>query len=468
MLEQWLGPDVFREGVRAYLAQHEHRSARSSDLFAALSAASGRDVGRVASSFLDQPGVPLVEAELSCEDNGKVRVLLRQSRYRSAQGGAGGRAADPKWLVPVCVAAEGQTSGPTCMLLEGERGSIELPRKTCPRWIYPNAQELGYYRFSLSPEGFRALGDARASLDVASRAFVLEHAWALVQSGRLGADVLVELLSGLRRERHRIVFEQAIAVLRAMADSVVDEETRPAFESFASALLLPRAKELGFGARPSDTDEDRLLRRSLLGALSTVSTDPWLYAEADRLTGRYLRDPTGIDPDIAAIALRISSRRGGQARYQELIRALSAARTPQHRVAALGALSSFADDKLLRSALDLVFDERVKKQDAFYLVSGATAWPQARPLVVAWLEERLPELQKQIPEVMLVRILDSLDTVCDAPSRDRLRGRIKTVLRGVDGAEHRIDQVVERADLCIAQREREGERLRAALQKHRR
>src|SRR5207245_8600844 len=54
MLEAWLGPDVFRAGVRDYLHAHEWGNATASDLWGALSRAAGKDVGRVMSTFLDQ------------------------------------------------------------------------------------------------------------------------------------------------------------------------------------------------------------------------------------------------------------------------------------------------------------------------------------------------------------------------------------------------------------------------------
>lgn len=67
VLESWLGEATMRDGIRAYLNAHEHGSATSADLFLAIGASANEDVGAVASTFLDQPGVPLVRAELVCD-----------------------------------------------------------------------------------------------------------------------------------------------------------------------------------------------------------------------------------------------------------------------------------------------------------------------------------------------------------------------------------------------------------------
>src|SRR5262249_26026908 len=53
MIEQWLGEDKFREGIRAHLADHAYGNATADDLFAALGKVSGKDVRALAHTFLD-------------------------------------------------------------------------------------------------------------------------------------------------------------------------------------------------------------------------------------------------------------------------------------------------------------------------------------------------------------------------------------------------------------------------------
>src|SRR5439155_17675029 len=77
MFEAWLGPETFRKGVVAYLKAHAWGSATASDLWASLSKTAGRDVAGPMSTFLDQPGVPLVKVDLL--PGGKVR--LSQERF---------------------------------------------------------------------------------------------------------------------------------------------------------------------------------------------------------------------------------------------------------------------------------------------------------------------------------------------------------------------------------------------------
>jgi alanyl aminopeptidase len=79
MFERWVGEDTFQRGVHAYLEAHRFGSATADDFLAALSSAAGKDVGGPFRTFLDQPGVPLLQAEVACD--GAPRLRLRQSRY---------------------------------------------------------------------------------------------------------------------------------------------------------------------------------------------------------------------------------------------------------------------------------------------------------------------------------------------------------------------------------------------------
>jgi len=46
MLEQYLGPEIFRDGVRRYLAAHQFANAETADLWKALGEAAANPSGR--------------------------------------------------------------------------------------------------------------------------------------------------------------------------------------------------------------------------------------------------------------------------------------------------------------------------------------------------------------------------------------------------------------------------------------
>ena len=98
MFESYMGPEKFRQGVRRYLLKYGWKNATSGEFLAAL-AGDDSTIAPAFASFLDQPGVPLVTAQLEC-DGGTTRLGLSQQRFFPL-GSTG--TANQLWKVPVCV-----------------------------------------------------------------------------------------------------------------------------------------------------------------------------------------------------------------------------------------------------------------------------------------------------------------------------------------------------------------------------
>src|SRR5712692_8103676 len=59
MVEQWMGEDAFRDGIRAYLKKYSWSNAAAEDFWVTMAASSKKPVEVVMKSFVDQPGAPL-------------------------------------------------------------------------------------------------------------------------------------------------------------------------------------------------------------------------------------------------------------------------------------------------------------------------------------------------------------------------------------------------------------------------
>src|SRR5438067_5397736 len=76
MLESFLGENVFRDGVRRYMAAHKYSNSTTADLWKALSAASGKPVDQIAAGWTEQPGFPIVKVKRDAD-----KVSLSQERF---------------------------------------------------------------------------------------------------------------------------------------------------------------------------------------------------------------------------------------------------------------------------------------------------------------------------------------------------------------------------------------------------
>ncbi len=86
MLEQFLGPQVFRDGVREYLRIHSYANTVTADLWSALESVSGQPVGQVMDTWILQGGHPLVTVSWWQHQPGAVRLWSgprwRDQRHR--------------------------------------------------------------------------------------------------------------------------------------------------------------------------------------------------------------------------------------------------------------------------------------------------------------------------------------------------------------------------------------------------
>jgi len=120
MLDGWLGENRVREGLHEYLSAHKFGNATTADLESALSGSKP-----VLDSFLNQTGIPSIRAK--CTD---THLVIEQTN------------ATHHWTIPVCW--RGENIATSCTILDSDHK--EMPVKSCPAWIYPNASGTGYYR----------------------------------------------------------------------------------------------------------------------------------------------------------------------------------------------------------------------------------------------------------------------------------------------------------------------------------
>ena len=149
MVEAYVGPEQFQNGVNAYLAKHAYGNATAEDFWNQIAETSGNPVDRIMKSFTEQPGAPLISVTTECK-GGKTEVTLAQERYLSdaAKMAAGSREI---WPVPVNLMPS-STKTPSYHLLTKKQEIVELPG--CSQWVFANAGGRGYYRTSYDPASF--------------------------------------------------------------------------------------------------------------------------------------------------------------------------------------------------------------------------------------------------------------------------------------------------------------------------
>jgi aminopeptidase N len=435
--------------VQHYLEENAWKTARADDLFKALDFVSAQRVGELASSFLDRPGVPEVLASWTCGGSGS-RLELRESEWRPLGGGG-----DPArtWKLPVCITSDAQKTK-TCFTLGTDPITRDLgPR--CPMWVYPNAEQAGYYRFVVERAQLLALAAAQSSLGATDRLGLLSNAWAGVRQAAIEPSTLFEVLSAFDAEMNRHVVDQIVGVLQGVDHMLVDDDARSAFQKYASARLAAKKRALGWEPSPKEDDDRALERRTVLWAMGEIANDKTTLGEAEKYCAAWLRDPERVPNDVAAVAVPLASLHASdpRIRLQELRAAAKRAKTPEDRVIALRAMGAFEDPAVLREAFELTLADELKLSELHYIFGAAVGHRVARPVLYAWEKESWAKLRARMPGSLGGGLLvEAVGMTCSPAERDDARAFSASASRGMEGVKRRLEEALESADLCIALR----------------
>ena len=115
MLEQYLGAEAFRDGIRLYLRRHAYANAETTDLWDALEESTKEPVRALMDTWIFQAGYPLISVE-----KGPRGLRLNQQMFRYLQDGSD---QERKWHVPIFLRAGTKTGviEKTILLADGEQ-----------------------------------------------------------------------------------------------------------------------------------------------------------------------------------------------------------------------------------------------------------------------------------------------------------------------------------------------------------
>jgi alanyl aminopeptidase len=451
MLEHYLGEEPFRHGLHEFLAAHARGNATTDDLLAALAQASGKDVAPLASSFLEQPGVPAIAVKLRCEA-GHGTVELAQSRWRPVGSAV---AAEGSWTVPVCVrAAIGKRVEQVCTVLTAPTGAIELPG--CADWVMPNADAAGYYRTTLVGDDLARLRDrGMAKLSVVERLRVAHDLEAAFRSAAMPGDEVLRASEAIARDPHGTVATVPLELFGFIDKYMVDGAARQALRAHIARLYAPAVAQLGWTPSRTDSPVRRQYRVRLLDFLALGIEDPAQLREAARrgrrwlgLDGDHVRHPDAVDPDLTGVALWAAARTGGADVFEALVGELARSEDAQVRERILVAVSGARDPALIGRALDLSLDPKLRKNE--HLVPlRLLGMADTRDTAWAWLKLHFDALAPMLPDRFGGRI-PGMYAICDAQRADDLRAFFTPRVEQLTGGPRSLAQALEGAQQCAA------------------
>jgi len=457
MVEAWVGEEPFRAGVNAYVDRFKYGNARAEDFWGTLTKVTGKPVDKVMSGFVDRPGVPLVDASVTC--SGRAGSISIAQDSHSPPSSTASAPSSP-WTIPVCVKTATQSSA--CTEVAASKATVQVD--SCPAWIMANAGARGYYRVVYSPEMIRALAEAVANLAPTERIALVSDEWALVRAGRHDIGTFMDLAQGFKNEQAPAVFDTLAGRLAAIGDVLTTDASRASYRSWVASLLKPAMTAIGSTPRSGDTDEQRELRAMLFSALGATARDRETIETARRMMQAHLASNEPIDPTLLNALVGVAAIEGDAALYDQYLARSKQRSDPEEHYRYLYALADFSDPALVRRTMGLIAGPEVRSQDVSIFLVHLLANPDARQLTWQLLQAHWDDLQKKSGEVFGSPLLiGSLGQFCDAKSRSDIEQFFST--HKPSEAERTLQQALERISTCTELANTQSSKLAAWLQR---
>ena len=370
MLKHYIGEEAWRTGLSAYFKKHAYGNTAGSDLWAALSTASGKDIAQFMNPWLERSGFPVLHVQQSDRE-----LSIRQEHFLDDQAQAD---ADRIWPIPLF------TSNENLPVLFHERQTTIDTTKDLSLLFNRGAQ--GHYLVHYeTTDHISALKQQveNSELSTVDRLYLLINANMLGRAGYASYEDALQLLEAYKTETSEAVWDiisLIVADTRRFIDH--DKSIEKPLKELVGSLVRNEYDRLGWNESEDESPADKKLRGTILG-LSLYAEQPDVMTHAADLFARYKTDTSVVSAELRGLVFASAVKRAVPDAIDYLLDLHKTSHSSDLKRDISGGLTATKDPAVASQLLTLITDEKiVKPQDAdrwlIYLLRNRytrdTAW----------------------------------------------------------------------------------------------
>jgi aminopeptidase N len=386
MLHTYLGPELFRDGLRAYLKENAYSNATTEDLWQSLEKVSKMPVSRFMDAWTSQVGFPIVFVE---SEGGKIK--LHQEKFLLNPVSRKKNDENLIWPIPLHMVAGDHE-------LMDIADKIVLPKTKGPLKL--NLGQTGFYRVKydtnhLEKLSLEVLNDKLSPID---RLGLISDVFEVAKAGFGETTEALNLIKGFAKEENPVVWDIIALNIGSLRGVMNDEHLRNIMKPFIRKLISIQLKRLGWDEIIGESHSDKLLRNTIL-ALASSADEPSIIK---RINSEFkkLKTSEDIRPDVRGIVYGTIAREGGSVEFNKLLKLYKDTNSSEERVTLTAALTGFKQPALIIKALDLIISENVRLQDVTYWVGYSFSNRHAKVAVWEWMTDHWDWLKTNLGDDM--------------------------------------------------------------------
>jgi len=458
MLEQHIGPTVFRDGVRHYLTTHAYGNAETTDLWVSLGHAAKQDVPALMNEWIFSPGYPLIS--LHVDSSSTLKLTQRRFTYAEDHSTTPTGAGAQSWQIPIQLRITTTRGAETQRVLLNDRESrISLPKDWTS--VLANEGGHGFYRVRYSPDLLAGIQQTGLhNLASVERFNLLNDTWASTIAGMVPPREYLALTEHFRGEKDPHVWALLLGSFSTI-NHLLTEEDRPLLASFVRNRVRPAFQDLGWNPRDGEGDLVKELRGDIIRALGTLGRDQDIQVQASEVYAALHQQTQQIDPNVIPALVSILAFTGDQTRYEEFLDRFHKATTPQEERRFLFSLAAFRKPELLERTLAKTLTDEIRTQDAPFLVSALLHNVYIREKAWEFVKANWERMDRLFPKTGLRRMCGGIVGLSTPELEQDVRAFFTS--RQIDLGGKTLEQYLEQLHIAVLFRERDGNAIRDVL-----
>lgn len=377
MLQQYIGDEAFKEGLRAYFKTHAYKNTVADDLWQAFTDASGKDVKTLMDAWITQPGFPVVHV---AQEGTTVR--LAQERFFVGPH----QPSSSVWPIPLRA-----TCGEMPVLFS-EKELAVTRHHTTPLLL--NSGGGTHFIAHYSDVLLQKILATLSSLPDVDKLHFLHEQTLLAQAGSISTAELIPLLDYYKSETAEAIWDIIAVTINELKKFVEDDEAAEhALKKLVGTLAKPHYARLGWAKQDNEPEDDTKLRATIV-SLMVYSEDASAIETALRLFAEHsLEELDGeLRPHIIASVVRFSN---DPSAIDRLIEQYKQTHLSELRDDIAGGLTATKDPHLIQRLLELIRQPAiVRTQDFLHWLIWLIRNRYGRELTWQWVQDNWPWLEE--------------------------------------------------------------------------
>jgi aminopeptidase N len=394
MLAAHLGVKTFLRGVSDYLKAHTYANARTRDLWAALSKASGQDVDAFMGNWIQKIGFPVVTVS---EEPGQLTI--KQSRFLTS-GEVQPEEDETAWWIPLGVKTGVQSS-------EVRRKPLTSKSDILPdidnSFYKINSDQTGFYRTNLPPQRLAEMSKFIDRLSVEDKIGLIGDAAAMAISGHGTTPAVLSFIEGFKTETNYLVWSGVLASLGKIRSVFsYDTETARGLQAFTLKLVTNAVEAIGWEFVQSESYLTGQLRSLLIGAAGLAGHEGTVNESQKRFKDFINGDQKAIHPSLRGAVYKISVKYGGEEAYRAVQKEYLQTTSIDGKEIALHSLGSVQTPELALDYLTFAFGGKVATQDLHSVGGSLAANSKTRDTLWQYIQQEWPLIRSKLSGNMVV------------------------------------------------------------------